>query len=352
MRHAVLFGAAVVALGAGVVLLMSWDGSLSRRINPETEDAYFEGEYTVIAAHVQAYVRRIAVDDNQPVTPGQVLVELEDEDYRARTQQAEANVAQAQAALHQLDARAAAARLQAEQARTQVTAAEATLLRDSQEDRRQRVLLPTDVGLLRTAQTADADRRRSMAQLEQTRAAQQQAERQMDLIAAQRRSAAASVDVQRAALALARITQSYTTIRAPREGVVGPRQVRPGTLVQPGTELISLTPLQDIWVVANYNERQITNVQTGQPARVRVDAFPRGELAGHVAGVAPATGATFSGLPADNTTGNYTKVAQRLSVKIALDDRAQIGLLRPGMSAVARIITDPASPGQSAREVR
>ncbi len=134
--------------------------------------------------------------------------------------------------------------------------------------------------------------------------------------------------------------------------MVGPRQVRPGTLVQPGTELISLTPLQDVWVVANYNERQITHVQTGQPARVRLDAFPRGELAGHVAGIAPATGATFSGLPADNTTGNYTKVAQRVSVKIVLDDRAQMGLLRPGMSAEARVITDPAAFGQSAREVR
>ncbi len=201
LRHVVLFGVVVVALGAGVVGLMAWDGSLTRRTNPETEDAYVEGEYTAMAAHVQAYVRRVAVEDNQAVTAGQVLVQLEDDDYRARTQQAEANVAQAEAALHQLDARDTATRLQADQARTQVVASEATLVRDTQEDRRQRVLLPTDVGLLRTAQGADADRRRSAAQVEQARAAQTEAERQIDLIAAQRRSAAANVDVQRAALA-------------------------------------------------------------------------------------------------------------------------------------------------------
>jgi len=145
---------------------------------------------------------------------------------------------------------------------------------------------------------------------------------------------------------LAAITLGWTRIRAPVDGMLGARAVRVGTLVSPGTAVIALTPLDAVWVTANFTERQIAHLQPGVPARLRVDAFPDQLLQGHVAGLSPGTGAAFSGLPADNTTGNYTKVAQRVPVKIAIDwgSSPLRGRVRPGMSVSALVATDANAP--------
>lgn len=354
MRAFILFVIGAVVIASCVVVLLAWDGVLTGRTNPETDDAYIEGDYTPIAAHIQAYVRRVAVENDRSVKAGDLVVELVDDDYRARVDQTNAQVAEAEAALTAADARIGAARAQLVQAQTRVAATSAVLTRDSLEDRRQHNLLPTDAGLLSAVQDADAQRRRSSAEIDQARAAVAESARQIDLLSAQRQSAAANLAVAQAQLALARIQLGYTRIIAPRDGVVGPRQVREGTLVQPGTVVITLTPLDTVWVIANFSERQLAQVEPGQHARVRVDAFPGSDISGQVVGLSPATGAQLSGVPADNTTGNYTRVIQRVGVKVALElaDSKLRGLLLPGMSTQTRVITDAAHPDQAPREAR
>ena len=352
-RHWLLFAAGAVLVAVAGLALLTWDSPLARGRNPQTEDAYVDGDTTPLSARVQGYIRRLPIVDNQAVHAGDLIAQLDDDDYRAQSEQAQAQAGVAAAMLQSLDEREVALRLQVDQAVASLDAARAGLVSSGPEVVRQRILAPTAAGLGRNVDAANAEAQVTGAGVDRAGAQLDSMRRQLEVLAAQRRQAQATLGARQADARLAGITLDWTHIRAPVDGTLGARAVRVGTLVSPGTPVISITPLDSIWVTANFTERQVGDLQPGLPARLRVDAFPGQVLDGHVAGLSPGTGATFSGLPADNTTGNYTKVVQRVPVKIAIDWNGSPlrGLVRPGMSVSALVATDanaPAAP-RSAR---
>ncbi|MEA2772502.1 MAG: rane fusion protein multidrug efflux system [Acetobacteraceae bacterium] len=308
-----------------------------------TDDAYTAGDVTPLAAKVSGYVATLGVTDYQTVHKGDLIVEIDASDYRAQLSQAQANLAAAQAALANLANQKDVQRALIRQAEATIQATQADQLRYALESKRQRELLQTRIaGTEQLVEQADANQKRTDAQLQLNIA-------QLD----QQKALLASLDVQgfqlqaqvrgaEAQVTLARNNVEYTRIISPADGLVGLRQVRPGQFVNVGTQVISVVPLPRIWVIANYKETQMTNIRLGDPARVTVDAFPDLALTGHVDSWSPGTGSTFALLPPDNATGNFTKVVQRVPVKILLDDNPALGtLVRPGMSVEASIDTGP-----------
>ena len=344
MLAAFAFTLACAAIVVGAVALLSVDRPITRERNPETQDAYVGGDTVPVAARVQGYLTALPITDQQVVRAGDVLAQVEQADYRAQVDQARAQLAAAQAQVASLAARQVQLTAQIGQAQTQAVSQQAQTVRTSPELRRQEQLIATDVGLRRSLEQAQADQRRNVAGVEAAQANVVVRQRQFDTLAAQRAQAEANVAVRQAALALAAIDLDWTTIRAPADGTLGPRQVRVGDLVPPGTPVVQLVPLDSVWVDANFTERQIPLIQPGQAARLRVDAFGGQTLAGHVVGLSPLTGSQLAAVPADNATGNFTKVPQRVGVRIAIDwqGSALRGLVRPGMSVVAAVDTGPA----------
>jgi membrane fusion protein, multidrug efflux system len=308
---------------------------------PVTVDAFVDGDRTPLAAHLPAYVRRVAVGDNQPVRRGDLVVELADDDYRAGLDQARANLAAAQALVRSLEAQREVVTQTIEQARAGLAAVEAAMPAVANELHRQQTLLPTLAGARRSYEAAEADQARILASRAQAQAQLALRQRQREVLAAQLEQARARVDAAAAELRLAELNLGWTRITAPSDGTLGQRQVREGSLVAPGTVVDTVTPLDGVWVTANFTERQIADVRVGAPAEVRVDAFARVAIPGHVAAIAPATGSQFSLVPADNSTGNFTKVVQRIPVKLALDLSVTglAGRVAPGMSARAQVFT-------------
>jgi membrane fusion protein (multidrug efflux system) len=339
-----LVGTAVTA--AIVVALLSWDAPFADAKNPQTLNAYVDGDVTPLSARVQGFITRLPITDNQPVRAGELIATIDDADYRSQAEQADAQVAVAAASLRSLDGQILAARRQVDEASAALQAAQAGLVSDAPESVRQRRLAPTDAGLTRNVEAAVAAARVTNAGVARARAQLAAVRTQLDVLAAQRDQAQGVLAARQADAALAHITLGWTQVRSPVDGVLGARQVRVGSLVGPGSVIVSVTPLAGVWVTANFTERQIAFIAPGRRARLRVDAFPDAVLDGHVVGLSPATGATFSATPADNTTGNYTKVVQRVPVKIAFDWNGSrlLGLVRPGMSVVALVATDADAP--------
>jgi membrane fusion protein (multidrug efflux system) len=306
-----------------------------------TNDAYLTADLTPLAAKVPGYVRRVVVHDFQKVKAGDLLVEVVDDDYRAQLAQAEGNVASAQATAETIVRQKQLQVASIAEAEATIHASEADLTRYHLETVRQEALLETGIaGTHQIVEQAVDNEQRAAATLAVNRAKLSQQVEQLNVLDSQERQANATITVQQAAADLARINLGYTRIVAPVDGMVGQRQVQEGQYVSAGTQVISLVPLPNIWVIANYKETQMTRVRLGQPARVTVDAFPGAVLKGHVDSWSPASGAQFSLLPPDNATGNFTKVVQRIPVKIVLDpDAAVDDLLRPGMSVVPTIDT-------------
>jgi membrane fusion protein (multidrug efflux system) len=340
-RRAILLVVGLSLLTVVAVALLSFDGPRARRHDPQTENAYVGGDTTPLSARVQGYLRRLPIADNQRVHAGELVAQIEDDDYRAQADQAQAQVAAAQARLQALDAQVRQLAEQVAQARTGEVAAVADTGRAAPELRRQRLLLHTDLGERRDFERAQASQRRSEADVASGQARVVVQERQADALAAQRRQAEATLQARQAAFRLARITLGWTRLAAPFDGTLGARLVREGDLLRTGSQVVVLTPLDTVWVDANFTERQITDIRIGQPARLVLDAFPREPLDGHVAGLSPTTGGLLSAIPADNATGNFTKVVQRVPVRIAIDWHGSRlrGLARPGMSATATVFT-------------
>jgi membrane fusion protein, multidrug efflux system len=335
--------------GLAVVLAREWDWWTGLAVRQSTDDAYLEADLTPMAAKVPGYVRRVAVGDYQRVKAGDLLVEVVDDDYRADLAQAEANVAAAEAARQSVEAQILLQQALVKQAEATIRASEADVLRYHLEAIRQKVLLEHGPGSPQRSEEANDNEQHAAATLELNRAQLEQQRQQFQVLDSQKKQALASLDARRAARDLAAINLGYTRITAPVDGMVSARRVRPGQYLSTGTEVISLVPLPHVWVVANYKETQMTHVRLGQAASVTVDAFPGAVLHGHVDSWSPASGAQFSLLPPDNATGNFTKVVQRIPVKIVLDpDPALADLLRPGMSVIATIDTGstpaPAGP--------
>ncbi|MFL5286161.1 MAG: HlyD family secretion protein, partial [Rhodopila sp.] len=306
-----------------------------------TNDAYTAGDVTPLAAKVSGYIANVAVSDYQTVHKGDLIAEIDASDYRAQLLQAAANLAAAQATLTNLANQKDVQRALVRQAEATIVATQADQVRYDLEAKRQRDLLQTRIaGTPQQVEQATANQSRTdaqlqlnEAQLDQQKALLASLDVQENQLKAQVRSAAAQLD-------LARNNLAYTHIISPVDGMVGQRQVRAGQFVNVGTQMIAVVPLPNIWVIANYKETQMTNVRLREPARVTVDAFPNLKLTGRVDSWSPGSGSTFALLPPDNATGNFTKVVQRVPVKIVLDPNPALGtLVRPGLSVEAIIDT-------------
>ena len=356
----------VLLLATAVIVTLTrnwntWEGSASEQV---TNDAFVRGDLTPLSTKVPGLVREVKVGDYQQVHKGDVLLRLEDEDYKAQLAQAEAAVEAAKAAIENnrrqgnlQDSRIERAAAGIDQANAQIAAAQAgkeavqaDVLRTQEERTRQEALLNTHSTTQQKVETAIADERRLAAQAASREADLTQArtllhsnelaveaeKRSKSVLESQGMQLLADLHAKQAGLAVAQVNLGYTKILAPADGTVGERQVRPGQLVSPGTQVITFVE-NTRWVQANFRETQLTNIRIGDTAEIRIDVYPGQVIQGKVLQIAPASGSQFALLPPDNATGNFTKVVQRVPVKISLDSSALTSELRPGLSAVVKV---------------
>jgi membrane fusion protein (multidrug efflux system) len=330
----------VFIVAIGIILIVStnwtrWEGGAGWQ---RTNDAYLQSDLTPISSKVAGYLRELPIQDYERVHKGQVLAQLVDDDYRAAVAQAQASIASAAAQSQALKAQRELQLANVEAARALVAATSASVQQNRRDVARQRRLLETGSSSIEATEKLDTARAQLAAQLAQNRAQALAAERQLAVLAAQIAQSDATGQAAEAALGIAKLNLTYTTITATQDGVLGLRQVKPGQLVGVGTQITTLTPLPKVWVIANYKETQLTHMAVGQKAEITVDTFPGRTLHGHVEAFAPASGAEFALLPPDNATGNFTKIVQRVAVKILIDDAAGLtDRLVPGMSVEARV---------------
>ena len=325
-----------------VVALAAWGAHWwgTGRFIEDTDDAYVGGDVTVIASKVAGYVQAVAVSDNQVVRKGDLLVKIDDRDYQAALAQAQASVAAAQALIANLDATQKLQRSVIAQADAGVSAANAEATRAQLDDARYRDLAGRSAVSVESAQRAQAAAQTAQAGLDRAGAAQQGAHRQVDVIASQRKQAEAALGQASAALEVARLNLSYTELRAPVDGVIGNRRARAGAYATAASQLLVVVPSHGLWIDANFKEDQLQRLRVGQAVDVHADVEPDRAFKGHVVSLAPATGAQFSVLPPENATGNFTKIVQRVPVRIVLDGKdGELDLLRPGLSVKASINT-------------
>jgi membrane fusion protein (multidrug efflux system) len=328
----------LVALALLVIITTRWNRWQGGARWQVTDDAYLQSDLTPLSAKVPGYVRAVPVQDYERVRAGQLIVQLVDDDYKATVAQGEANLAAAKAQLETLRAQHTLQEANVDAARAVIASTSAQLAQNTRDVARQKTLFETGSSSTEAAEKLRTTAAQLTAQLKQNRAQADAADRQLAVLSAQADQAAAAVAAQIANLQLARINLGYTRITAPEDGVLSQRQVRPGQYVSVGGQVTTLTPLPRLWVIANYKETQLTHMRVGDRATVSVDTFPGYALKGHVLAFAPGSGAQFALLPPDNATGNFTKVVQRIAVKIAIDDAAGLAdRLRPGMSVVARV---------------
>jgi membrane fusion protein (multidrug efflux system) len=340
VRRLLLAGAAVAVLAGA-----SWYGFdywTVGRFLVSTDDAYVKADNTTVAPKVSGYLHEVMVGDNERVKSGQVLARIDDRDFKVALDQAKADVAAAEASVvskrAQLDVQQAI--IDAAKATLDVDTASATFA--TQENKRYTDLAATGYGSVQNAQAAQSRHAGAQAAIERDKANLASALKQVELLKAEIAQASAATSRANASQHQAELNLSYTTIIAPIEGVVGNRTLRAGQYVQAGTQLMSLVPASGAYVIANFKETQLTNVQPGQPVDIDIDMFPGKPVHGHVDSLAPASGQEFALLPPDNATGNFTKVVQRIPVKIALD--ASSIDLRPGMSVIPTIQTQKHRP--------
>ncbi len=327
----------IVALTILIVVTTRWNRWQGAAGWQTTDDAYLQSDLTPIAVKAPGYVRAVPVQDFDHVQAGQLIAQIVDDDYRASVAQASANVAAAQAQAQALKAQAALQAANVDAANAVVASTKASLDQNGRDTARQRTLLATGSSSTEATEKLATTGQQLSAQLAQNRAQAEAAVRQIAVLSAQEAQAQAAVAAAQATLQTAQINLGYTRILAPEDGVLGQRQIRPGQYAGVGAQIVALTPPR-VWVIANYKETQLTHVAVGDKAEVRVDTYPGHVLHGHVLALAPGSGAQYALLPPDNATGNFTKVVQRIAVKIAIDDPDGLeGRLRPGMSVIARI---------------
>lgn len=356
----------LLALAVLITITGKWNSWEGGNLEQVTDDAYVRGDLTPLSTKVAGIVKSVNVSDYQPVHKGDLLVVLEDSDYQAQVAQASATVEAAKAAIEEnqreeqlqgakID-RALAGVEQAkagiDAAQSHIAAARAVLDRAIPERRRQEALITTGSTTPQKVEQVVADEEGSQAQLaigqatlQESKAALSSSEaaaeaerRALLVLKSKEAQLAADLHAKEANLVVAQVNLGYTKISAPADGSVGERQVRPGQLVSPGTQIISFVD-RTRWVQANYKETQLTNVKAGDEAEIRIDEFPGQVIRGKVIEISPASGSQFALLPPDNSTGNYTKVVQRISVKIGFDDASLAAKLRPGLSVTATVRT-------------
>src|SRR5580700_8571759 len=358
----------VLLLATAVIVTLThnwntWEGSASEQV---TNDAFVRGDLTPLSTKVPGLVREVKVNDYQQVHKGDVLVQLDDDDFKAQVAQAAAGVEAAKAGLENnrrqrdlQDAKIERALAGIDQANAQITAAQAgkeavqaDVTRTRAERIRQEALLKTTSTTQQKVESAVADEERFVAQyasrdadlaqartlLRSNESAAEAERRGKAVLGSQEAQLVADLHAKEAALEVAQVNLGYTRILAPADGTVGERQVRPGQLVSPGTQVMPF--VENIrWVAANFRETQLTNIKIGDPAEIHIDTYPGKVFKGRVLEIAPASGSQFALLPPDNATGNFTKVVQRVPVKIALDDSSLTSQLQPGLSAEVTVRT-------------
>jgi membrane fusion protein, multidrug efflux system len=333
-------GVFIFALAILVIVSTRWTRWEGNAEWQSTDDAYLQADLTPIAAKVAGYVRELPVQDFDRVRAGDVLAQIVDDDYRAAVAQLDASVASATAQVQALIAQRELQEANVLAARATIDATIASAEQNTRDVARQERLLKTGSSSTESAEKLQTVRAQLAAQLAQNRAQATAAARLLAVLAAQQAQAEAAVAAQLASLQIAEINLGYTRIVAPQDGVIGQRQIKPGQYVGVGGQVTTLTPLPHVWVIANYKETQLTHMAVGEPADITVDTFPGHRLRGHVLAFAPGAGSQFALLPPDNATGNFTKVVQRIAVKISIEDAdGLLDRLRPGMSVVARIDT-------------
>jgi membrane fusion protein (multidrug efflux system) len=345
-RLALPLFAVLAAFGFILLATLRWDGWVGSAVVQTTDDAYVRADLTRLSSRVAGEVLTVAVRDFQRVKAGDLLVQIDPADYQAQVDQAEAGVAGAQAALDNLANQVELQYATIAQAEAQLVSAQAQEIETKEEQDRQQSLTQTEAGTRQKLEQATAAYARAQADVRASRALIAAQRHQLEVLSGTKKQRAADLEGAKATLAAARLKLGYTRIAAPFDGVVGEREVQPGDYVNIGTNLINVVPLPNVYVIANYKETQLTRVKPGQPVDVRVDSFPNETLRGRVERIAPASGSQFALLPPDNANGNFTKVVQRIPVRIALD-KGQLLLERllPGMSVVSRIHTDEAADG-------
>ncbi len=331
---AILFAA---AMGSGYIY---WDYAQHFET---TDDAFIASRQIAIAPKVSGYVTQVPVTDNEHVAQGGVIARIDDRDYRTALDQANAQVEAAQASIKNVDAQLDVQQAQVNANQAQVDQAQATLVFAKQQAARYEHLAGTGYGSVQNAQQYSSQLQQQEAALKSTQAALTVSQRQIESLEAQRSNAEASLGQAMAQRDQAQLNLSYTTVTAAQSGRAVNLTAAPGEFVQPGTNLTMFVP-DEIWVTANFKETQLDRMRPGQPVTLRIDAYPEREIFGHVASVQPGSGTAFSLLPAQNATGNYVKIVQRVPVKIVIDNPPADVALGPGMSVEPDVRINPMPP--------
>jgi membrane fusion protein, multidrug efflux system len=340
-QHFLLTIAAPLAFALALTWTMYY--FTSGRFVVSTDDAYVQADSTIVASRVSGYISAVLVEDDQPVHAGQVLARIDDRDFRASLDQARADALAAQADVDDLRAQLVQQEMLIARARATSAASAAALDLARLNQVRYRKMASIGFGSEQQSQEADAQARERSADAARDQAALATVQQQVHVLQAKLAQSLALEDRSQAIERRAGLDLGYTTIIAPIDGVVAARTIRLGQYVQAGTQLTALVPLAEVYVTANFKETQLTRVRAGEPVRLRADTFPGSDLRGCVDSLAPASGLEFSLLPPDNATGNFTKIVQRIPVKIVLNSHQRlIGSLRPGMSVEASIDTKAA----------
>ncbi|KRQ07394.1 HlyD family secretion protein [Bradyrhizobium manausense] len=347
LRKLLLAGVALAALAGA-----SWYGYdywTVGRFLVSTDDAYVKADNTTIAPKVSGYLDRVLVGDNEHVKAGQVLARIDDRDFRVALDQAKADVAAANATITSKQAQLEVQDAVIAAARATIDVDTAAKIFAQQENKRYTDLAATGYGSVQNAQQAQSRNAGAEAAIQRDTANLASALKQVELLKAEIAQANAAAARAAALQHQAELNLGYTTIVAPIDGVIGNRTLRVGQFVQAGTQLMSIVPAEGAYVVANFKETQLTHVRAGQEVEIEVDTFPGQVVHGHVDSIAPASGQEFALLPPDNATGNFTKIVQRIPVRIALDAETQPVIeLRPGMSVIPTIATRSAPTAQAA----
>ena len=346
-RKALIRGAAIL----GVLLALSGGGYYGHywwtagRYLVGTDDAYVGAKSATLSPKVSGYISDITVADNARVAAGDVIARIDDGDYRLAVQAAHDQIAVQGAVVERLGRQTTAQEATVDQTKAQLASARAGAKRADLELKRQQDLATRQISSKQSLEQAQATHDQSVASVQAAEAAIESATANVGVLKAQQEEARRTLQQYQTTLAKAERDLSFTVIRAPFDGVIGNRAVQVGDYVQPTQRLASLVPLDAIYVDANFKETQLARVHPGQPVSIAIDAFPDHTLEGKVASVAPASGSVFSLLPPDNATGNFTKIVQRLPVRILVPAAvAEQSLLRPGMSVVVSVNTKPGAP--------
>jgi membrane fusion protein (multidrug efflux system) len=338
-RKNLLMAGAVLA-GLSGVAWFGYDYWTTGQYIETTDDAYVGGNVTDISPKISGLIAQIAVTDNQQVKAGQLLVTIDDRDFRAALAKAQAAVAGAAASLANLEATRVLQLSLISEARAQIAATRAATSLAAANQSRYRRLAASNAGSVQDSQTAEANYQQAVADGQKAQAALAAAQAQLAVIATQKTQAEAALAGAVADQSTAALNLSYTEIRAPIDGVIGNRSAHLGAYATAGAQLVSIVPAQGLWVDANFKEDQLAAMKPGDEVDITADVLPGMKIRGHLASLAPATGAVFSILPAENATGNFTKIVQRVPVRILLEgDAARLGLLRPGLSVTAAVNT-------------